>query len=110
MPTTLRVKIIKLKKNRLIPHQEAPEISQDSAFKKDLNAMLSSTAVPYVVAPILFLLWMGLQWWHWYEQTPMSPLPLTLLALGLIIFCIHKLLVIKKRKQEEAHPRFSPRY
>ncbi len=99
--TTLRFKIIRLKKRAPGQQREVSDSLQPSAFKRDMDLLLNSDAIPYVVAPILFLLWVGLQWWHWHQQTLTSPLPLTLLALGLMIYCFHKLSTVKKRRQDE---------
>lgn len=53
--------------------------------------MMDNDVVPLVIAPIIFILFAGLEWWHWYLglQTP-YPALITITALALAIFCFYK--------------------
>ena len=70
--------------------------------------MLDNDVLPLIIAPSIFLIFAGLEWWRWYLEIPTPiPLLLTIIALGLGVYCSYKLLEHKKNGSRQKDLRTS---
>lgn len=90
----LRLRIIK-KKSPAISNTNTPEKSVH--VRKRIYSLLDSDALPLIIAPAIFLMLTGLEWWRWHNSgmQPPSPIPLTIVA-TLGIYCFYRLSGHKK--------------
>jgi hypothetical protein len=93
----LRLKITKQRANK--------HSSQTYNFLNDTNRftqekfhkILDNDVLPLIIAPSIFIIFAGLEWWRWYLEIPTPiPLLLTIIALSLGVYCSYKLLGHKK--------------
>ena len=64
-----------------------------------IHKMLDNDVLPLIIAPSIFVIFAGLEWWRWYLEIPTPiPLLLTAIALGLGAYCFYKLFGHKKRE------------
>ncbi len=61
----------------------------DSTNDKIYDVLLDEVLKYFIIALLLFLIAM-MEWWHWYFNSPPSPILSTIFALGAIAFSIYK--------------------
>lgn len=70
-------------------------------FGKSIYPILGSDALPLIVAPAIFMTFVGLGWWFWYVALPMPSAILPSIAvLGLTAYCFYNL---GYKKHENKH-------
>ena len=63
--------------------------------------ILDNDVLPLIIAPSIFMAFTGLEWWRWYLEIPSpSPIFLTVIAIGLGLYCSYKLMGYKKHNDE----------
>lgn len=73
-----------------------------------IHKMLDNDVLPLIIAPSIFLIFAGLEWWRWYLEIPTPiPLLLTIIALGVGVYCSYKLLGHKKNESRQKDLRTS---
>ncbi|MDE2389314.1 MAG: hypothetical protein KGN35_09595 [Betaproteobacteria bacterium] len=94
----LRLKIIK-QKTQKYPTQTHSFLKDIHGFTQEkINKILDNDVLPLIIAPTIFIIFAGLEWWRWYLEIPTPiPLLLTIIAVGLGAYCFYKLLGYKKR-------------
>jgi hypothetical protein len=105
----LRFRIIKKRKNnyQLFTNNVSQKINR--YMREKIYAILDNGALPLVIAPAIFILFVGLEWWHWYIELPTpSPILLTIIAMGVGIYCFFKLSGHKKFYDRQMAARPSP--
>ena len=95
----LRLKIIKQKPQKS-PTQTYNFLKDIRGFTQEkINQILDNDILPLIIAPSIFIIFAGLEWWRWYLEIPTPiPLLLTVTALGLGAYCAYKLFGHKKRE------------
>ena len=95
----LHIKITKRKKN------DPPQLDhyfRDIAqfIQRKAKNILDNDALPLILTPPIFIAFVSMEWWHWYQNmlTP-SPILLTIIALGLSVYCFYKFTAYKKRSE-----------
>ncbi len=73
-----------------------------------INKILDNDVLPLIIAPSIFLIFAGLEWWRWYLEIPTPiPLLLTIIALSVGVYCSYKLLGHKKNESRQKDLRTS---
>lgn len=71
-------------------------------IQERIHKILDSDVLPLIIAPSIFMIFAGLEWWRWYLEIPTPiPLLLTVFALGLGVYCSHKLFEHKKHENRQ---------
>ncbi|MBL8499003.1 MAG: hypothetical protein LZF64_05300 [Nitrosomonas sp.] len=98
----LRLKIIKQKVKKQ-PLQSRNLLKNINCFALEkINKILDNDVLPLIIAPSIFMIFAGLEWWRWYLEIPTPiPLLLTIFALGLGIYCSYKLLGHRKNENKQ---------
>lgn len=98
----LRLKIIKQKPQKS-PTQIYNFLKDIRGFTQEkINQILDNDVLPLIIAPSIFIIFAGLEWWRWYLEIPTPiPLLLTIIALGLGAYCFHKLFGHKKHENRQ---------
>lgn len=96
----LRLKITKQKMQKY-PTQTHRFLKDIREFTQEkINQILDNDVLPLIIAPSIFIIFAGLEWWRWYLEIPTPiPLLLTIIALGLGTYCFYKLFGHKKREE-----------
>ncbi len=97
----LHFKIIK-QKTQKYPTQTYSLLKDIRGFTQErINKILDNDVLPLIIAPTIFIIFAGLEWWRWYLEIPTPvPLLLTIIALGLGAYCFYKLFGHKKRENQ----------
>ncbi len=95
--TKLRIKITRVKPDNY--SSQANDFLRKielSVFER-VKRIIDIDILPLIIMPLVFLVFVGLEWWHWYKeiQTPF-PILLTFIALGVSIYCYFKLTTHRK--------------
>jgi hypothetical protein len=103
----LHIKITKRKKN--YPLQTNHHLRNPGSFiHEKIQKILDNDALPLIITPPIFVAFVSLEWWHWYQKMPTpSPILLTLIALGLSVYCFYKFIAYKKRSKKRIFARGS---
>jgi hypothetical protein len=104
----LRLKIIKQKMEKQSP-QSGNLLRNINCFALEkINKILDNDVLPLIIAPSIFLIFAGLEWWRWYLEIPTPiPLLLTIIALSVGVYCSYKLLGHKKNESRQKDLRTS---
>tara|TARA_R110002073_G_C9392068_1_gene573820 strand:+ start:145 stop:951 length:807 start_codon:yes stop_codon:yes gene_type:complete len=96
MPT-LRLKITKSKERKRAPLISNPMRKPGQSLDEEIDKVLNQDAFPYMLVPLIFIAWVSLQWWNWHHEVYSSPILSSLIILGLIAYCLYKLIGYKQR-------------
>lgn len=90
--TKLRIKITRLKENNYSSKTNSYLHKARLYMLERVKKILDTDALPLIMMPIILIAFTCLEWWHWYQEmlTP-SPILLSLIAIGLSVFCYYKL-------------------
>ena len=76
--------------------------------QEKINKLLDNDVLPLIIAPSIFVIFAGMEWWRWYLEIPTPiPLLLTIIALGLGVYCSYKLLGHKRNESKQKDLRTS---
>ena len=104
----LRLKIIKQKVGKQSLQSRNLFKNINCFVLEKIHKMLDNDVLPLIIAPSIFLIFAGLEWWRWYLEIPTPiPLLLTIIALGLGVYCSYKLLGHKKNESRQKDLRTS---
>ena len=104
--TRLRFKIIKQKDKCVSLKSNSFFRNTGRQIRKSITRTLANDTLPLVIAPSFFIAFVGLEWWHWYNNMPTpSPILLSVTALGLSIYCLYKF-AMHKRKADKREGTF----
>ncbi len=96
--TRLRFKIIKQKDEYASLKSKSFFRNMGQQIRKIITRTLDNDTLPLVITPFFFIAFVGLEWWHWYNNMPTpSPILLSVTALGLSIYCLYKIAMHKRR-------------
>jgi hypothetical protein len=95
----LRLKITR-QRTQETPMQSHSLIKEICEFAQEkINRILDNDVLPLIIAPSIFIIFAGLEWWRWYLEIPTPiPLLLTVIALGLGAYCFYKLFGHKRKE------------
>lgn len=95
----LRLRITK-QRTQKTPLQKYSLLKEICAFAQEkINRILDNDVLPLIIAPSIFIIFAGLEWWRWYLEIPTPiPLLLTAIALGLGAYCFYKLLGYRRKE------------
>ncbi|MXS83051.1 hypothetical protein ABD07_08045 [Nitrosomonas oligotropha] len=98
----LRLKIIKQKVEKQSSQSRNLLKNINCFVSEKINKLLDNDVLPLIIAPSIFLIFAGLEWWRWYLEIPTPiPLLLTIIALGLGVYCSYKLLGHKRNESKQ---------
>lgn len=101
----LRLKIVKQRAKNRPSHARNLLHSAGRLIQEKINMILDSDVLPLIIAPSIFMIFAGLEWWRWYLEIPSpSPIFLTVIAIGLGLYCSYKLMGYKKHEDERKTP------
>ena len=102
----LRLKIIKQKVKSHPSHTSNFLRNSGRLIQEKFDTILDNDALPLVIAPVIFIVLAGLEWWLWnLEISSPSPVILATIAFGLGAYWSYKLLGYGKYvdKQKNIH-------
>lgn len=104
----LRLKIIKQKTEKQSLQSRNLLRNINCFALEKINKILDNDVLPLIIAPSIFLIFAGLEWWRWYLEIPTPiPLLLTIIALSVGVYCSYKLLGHKKNESRQKDLRTS---
>ncbi len=104
----LHLKVIKPKTKMYSPKTDSFLNNASRFVQEKIHRMLDNDVLPLIIAPSIFLIFAGLEWWRWYLEIPTPiPLLLTIIALSLGVYCSHKLLGYKRNENRQKNLRTS---
>lgn len=96
----LRLRIIQKKSHTYQPDTSNTNTTEKSVWhvRKRIYSLLDNDVLPLAIAPVIFLMLTGLEWWRWHNSgmQPPSPVLLTIVALAMGIYCAYRLSGHKK--------------
>ena len=98
----LRFKIIKQKTKNYRSHTHNFLQNIGFTLREKFYSIMDNDVLPLIVAPAIFIIFVGLEWWQWYREMPTpSPILLTVIGLGVGVYCFYKL--AENKKYENTH-------
>ena len=89
----LRLKIIKQRAKNRPSHTDNSLRNSVRLIQEKFDTILDNDALPLVIAPVIFIVLAGLEWWLWnLEISTPSPVLLAIIAFGLGAYWSYKLL------------------
>jgi len=114
----LRLRIIKQRAKNRPSHTSYFFRNISRLIREKIDTILDNDALPLVIAPVIFIVLAGLEWWLWNLKISMpSPVLLATIAFCLGAYCSYKLLGYgkyddKQRDLKETtshHPELHPK-
>ncbi len=102
----LRLKFIKQRAKNHPSHTRNSLRNSGRLIQEKFDTILDNDALPLVIAPAIFIVLAGLEWWLWnLEISTPSPVLLATIAFGLGAYWSYKLLGYEKcvDKQKDIH-------
>ena len=84
-------------KEKRSPLKGNPLRNPGQSLDEEIHKTIEDDASPYIMAPIVSIVYTAIEWWRWYKEIPPSPVIWTLLATVITVFSIYKLLGYRKR-------------
>lgn len=69
------------------PLRERPLRIPGQSLDEQIDGLICEQLIQAMMVPLLTVLLAGLEWWRAYHPVPPAPWPLTLLALGAVVWC-----------------------
>ena len=79
------------------PIMEKPQLKSDQSIQEQLDRLIDGKYTGYVMAMILVVFLTGIEWYRWYFHVPLMPILATVVTLGVLLFCIPKVLNIHRQ-------------
>ncbi len=98
----LRFRIIKKRTNSYQSITSNLYQKLNQYIRERIHMILDNDILPLVIAPAIFMIFVGLEWWHWYIELPTpSPVFSTITAFGLVAYCFYKFFGHKKYESKQ---------
>lgn len=85
-----------MKKNqKKSPIKKKPLRFAGQSLSEELEDILYDKVLVYIILSIVSLVAAGMEWWRWYFDTPPSPVGITVFAVGITVYSIVRIYLMK---------------
>lgn len=67
------------------------------SLDEEIEELISSEGMTFIILPIFSIVVMALEWWKWYSDAPHSPINYSLFAFIVTVLSIYKIFKLKKK-------------
>jgi hypothetical protein len=79
------------------PIRRKPLRNPGESLQLEMESLFDTKVLPYVIATIMAVLFAVYEWLRWFTNTPPRPIPITILALGVISYSVYRVVTVRKQ-------------